>query len=251
DSSSASANFSTPWQGSPNVVFIGNGTPVNAGAIRIDNPGSTPLTIDNVSVDLQRPTAQFNLWGSFIIPAGGSAILTQTQPGNFDTSSFPIVLCGGTLAAGETRIPTVTVTIGGTPQTFQDTGHVLDTGGFDLSCRGNESLQWRQIGGAGIASPAGHLTFGPAGSTGTGGSPVTTTAQLTDASGAPLANVAVDFDVLNGPNAGQTSQGITDSQGKATFAYSSSAQGADILQASVTNTSQGTLQSNQISVNWQ
>src|SRR5215467_3107689 len=155
DSSSASGSFPTPWQGSPNVVFMGTGTPINAGAIRIDNPGSTPLSIDSVSVDLQRPTAQFNLWGSFTIPAGGSAILTQTQPGNFDTSAFPIVACGGTLASNETRIPRITVTIGGTPQTFADSAHVLDTGGFDLSCRGNESLQWRQVGTVGIANLGG------------------------------------------------------------------------------------------------
>lgn len=251
DSSSSSLNFPTPWQGSPNVVFVGNGTPVSAGAIRIDNPGATPLAVDSVSVDLQRPTAQFNLWGSFTIPAGGSAILTQTQPGNFDTSAFPIVACGGTLAAGETRIPTITVTIAGTLQSFSDTAHVLDTGGFDLSCRGNESLQWRQVGTTGVANLAGHLTLGPASTSANGGSPVTITAQLTDASGAALSNVAVNFDVLSGPNIGQTGQNITDTNGNATFTYSSTVQGADILQASITNASQGTVLSNQATVNWQ
>src|SRR5436305_1443567 len=110
------------------------------------------LTVDSVSVDLQRANAQFNLWGSFTIPAGASAVLTQTQLGNFDTSAFSIVACGRPLAAGETRIPRITVTIAGTPQTFLDTSHVLDTGGFDLSCRGNESLQWRQVGASGIES---------------------------------------------------------------------------------------------------
>ena len=42
DSSAPSLNFPTPWQDSPNIVFIGGGAPVNAGAIRIDNPGSVP-----------------------------------------------------------------------------------------------------------------------------------------------------------------------------------------------------------------
>jgi len=99
DGSSASANFPTPWQNSPNTVFVGGGTPVDAGAIRIDNTSGAPLAIDSVAVDLQRGNAQFNLWGSFTIPATGSAILTQTQPGNFDTSAFPIAPCGVCLDA--------------------------------------------------------------------------------------------------------------------------------------------------------
>jgi RHS repeat-associated protein len=251
DGSSASANFPTPWQNSPNTVFIGGGTPVDAGAIRIDNTSGAPLAIDSVAVDLQRGNAQFNLWGSFTIPANGSAILTQTQPGNFDTSAFPIAPCGGTLSSTETRIPIITVTVAGTPQTFSDTAHVLDTGGFDLSCRGNESLQWRPVGSVGIDHPAGTLTLQPANTTGSGGSPVTTTAQLEDASGAPLSNVAVDLKILSGPNMGQTAQDITDSQGNAHFTYTSSAQGADVLQASILNASSATVLSSQAVVDWQ
>lgn len=251
DSSSPSANFPTPWQGSSNTIFIGNGAPVDAGAIRIDNSSGAPLTIDSVSVDLQRSNAQFNLWGSFTIPANGSAILTQTQPGNFDTSAFPIVACGGTLDTNETRVPTITVTSAGTPQTFVDTAHTLDTGGFDLSCRGNESLQWRQVGTAGIDHPAGHLALQPANSLASGGSPVTASAVLTDATGAPLPNVTVNFNILSGPNAGQSGQDITDTQGNAHFTYTSAVQGADIIQASVQNASTATLLSSQAVVNWQ
>ncbi|HMC21315.1 MAG TPA: hypothetical protein VKL19_05680, partial [Thermoanaerobaculia bacterium] len=188
DSSSASANYPTPWQGSPNVVYLGGGTPVDAGAIRLDNTSGVPIAIDSVSVDLQRANAQFSLWQNFTIPARGSAVLTQTQPGNFDTSAYPIVQCGGTLDAGETRIPKITVTIAGTPASFIDTAHVLDTGGFDLSCRGNESLQWRHIGTTGIDSAGGHLTLAPAAISGSGGSPITLGAQLSDPNGTPIAN---------------------------------------------------------------
>jgi RHS repeat-associated protein len=251
DSSSPSANFPTPWQGSPNTIFLGGGAPVDAGAIRLDNSSGAPLTIDSVSVDLQRSNAQFNLWGSFTIPANGSAILTQTQPGNFDTSAFPIVACGGTLNPNETRVPTITVTIAGTPQTFVDTAHTLDTGGFDLSCRGNESLQWRQVGTAGIDHPAGHLALQPATLSASGGSPVTPSAILTDATGAPLPNVNVNFNILSGPNAGQSGQDITDTQGNAHFTYTGAVQGADILQASVQNASTATLLSSQAVVTWQ
>jgi len=60
------------------------------------------------------------------------------------------------------------VSVNGTPQTFSDSGQVLDTGGFDLvnasPCPGqpntsgncNESLRWRLIGTSGISNPGGN-----------------------------------------------------------------------------------------------
>lgn len=108
-----------------------------------------------------------------------------------------------------------------------DTAHVLDTGGFDLTCRGNESLQWRGIATTGIANPIGQLTLSPPSTSASGGAPVTSTAQVTDAAGAGLANVAVDFKVLSGPNAGQSGEISSDSQGHAQFTYTGSNQGTD------------------------
>jgi len=253
DGSSSTPNFPAPWQNSPNIVFIGGGSPLNAGAIRLDNLTGAPLVIDNVSVDLTRPGPVFNLWGSFTIPAQGSAILTQTQPGNFDTSAFPIVAtCGGTPAPGDTRIPQIAVTIGGVAQTFADAAHVLDTGGFDFgNCRGNESMQWRPIGTTGIANAAGRLTLSPASTSASGGNPVTLTAQWTDAANQALSNATVNFQVLSGPNAGLTSQNITDAQGNAALTYTSSAQGGDVVQASVANASGASVSSNQVTVAWQ
>src|SRR5690242_18032606 len=49
DNSSASAAYPIPWQGATNVVFLGGGSPTNAGAVRIDNPGGTPLFVNSVS----------------------------------------------------------------------------------------------------------------------------------------------------------------------------------------------------------
>lgn len=250
DSSSPSAAFPTPWQGAPNVVYIGGGAPLDAGAIRLDNTANAPLAVDRVSVDLKRAGAQFALWPPFTIPARGSAILTQTLPGNFDTSAYPIVPCGGTLPDGDPRVPTVTVTIGGAPVTFLDTAHVLDTDGFDASCRGNESLGWRAIGTSGPGAPGGTLSLGPAGLSGHGGSPITLQAHLQDAEGAPLANVAVDFRAISGPNAGETGADVTDSQGDAQFTYIGTAQGADVVRASVTNVSGASVASNDVTVTW-
>ena len=156
DSSSATANFPEPWnESNPSVNFVGGGTAYRAGAIRLDNPTGSALTIDSVKVDLGRPGPVFALWTNITVPANGSAILTQTQDGNFNTSASPIVGCGQPLVNNETRIPKITVTVAGAATDLLDTAHVLDTGGFDSSCRGNQSLDWRPIGSAGITSPAG------------------------------------------------------------------------------------------------
>src|SRR5262245_44922033 len=88
------SNFPIPWRGSPNVVFQGGGNSFDAGAIRIDNLGLTAIAIDSVVVDLQRPGPRFNLWGSFTVPPGQVAILTQTGEYNFDTSDYQFLPCG-------------------------------------------------------------------------------------------------------------------------------------------------------------
>ena len=88
DNTSPSANFPEPWNEANSLVnFAGSGTVYRAGAIRLDNPGSVPVTVDSVKVDLGRPGPVFQLWQNIVVPAGGSAILTQTQDGNFNTSA--------------------------------------------------------------------------------------------------------------------------------------------------------------------
>src|SRR5258708_38904686 len=92
--------FPVPWSGAPNTIFLGN--PVfgsspcgtlphcfDGGAIRIDNTGSSDMTIDSVSVDDHSSVSGgkvFNLWGSFTVPAGKSGILAQNPPGNNPSS---------------------------------------------------------------------------------------------------------------------------------------------------------------------
>ena len=74
DNSSASANFPEPWnETNPLINFVGGGTVYRAGAIRLDNPGSLPVTVDSVKVDLGRPGPVFQLWQNIVVPAGGSA----------------------------------------------------------------------------------------------------------------------------------------------------------------------------------
>ena len=244
-----SANFPVPWAGAPNVVYIGTPSPLDAGAIRLDNNTDAPMPVDNVTVDLGRPGPVYSLWGSFLVPAHGSVILTQTQPFNFDTSDDPIVGCGGTLTPGDPRVPRVTVTIAGVGTTYFDTGHILDTGGFDLACRGNESLQWRLIGTTGINANGDFLLSPPTG-TSQLGQPYTVTASVTDGTGQPLANVSVRFTVTAGPNRTRTGTATTDPSGHASFTYTSTIAGTDTIQATITNASGGTSTSNPVTVTW-
>ena len=232
-------NFPSPWQGAPNVSFYGAGPNFNAGAIRLDNGTSSPIAVDSVSVDLQRPGPVFSLWQNITVPANGSAILTQTSAYNFVSSGYPIVSCGGTIPSGDTRIPLVTITESGNSTTFLDTSHVLDTGGFDLSCRGNRSLAWRAIGTTGIEAPSAGITLSPDGSITETGVSATFTAQTVDAAAQPLANAGVSFTIKTGPNAGKTTATTANSQGNATFSYSSASACSDTIQAS--NTGSATL----------
>lgn len=239
-----------PWLGSPNVLFLGNGGPWDAGAIRLDNPTNAPIPVDSVVVDLQRPGPTFNLWGSFSIPAHGSAILTQTTSFNFDTSDYDVSPCGSVLPPSDPRIPMVTISIGGETSSFLDTGHILDTGGFDYVCIGNESLQWRPIGTTGIGNVGATLTLAPPSQSHAIGQPAPVVATVNDAAGGPLANVTVDFTVLSGPRAGTTGSAISDATGEANFTYTSPSVGTDTLQASVTNASGGSFSSNTVTVDW-
>ncbi|HEX3528051.1 MAG TPA: carboxypeptidase regulatory-like domain-containing protein [Thermoanaerobaculia bacterium] len=244
-----SSAFPVPWQGSPNVVFLGQGPVFDAGAVRLDNATDDPIAVDGVSVDVGRPGPVYNLWGGFTVPAHGSVVLTQTAPFNFDTSDFPIVGCNQTLAPNDPRVPRVTVTVGGAPTTYFDTGHILDTGGYDLACRTNESLQWRLIGTTGINSNGAFL-LAPVTGTSPLGTSYTLTAALTDANNQPLPNVTVVFTATAGPNKGRAGQAVTDAAGRATFAYASTFSGTDTWQATVTNQSGGTLTSNAATVVW-
>ncbi len=259
--------FPVPWSGSPNTIFLGN--PVygsspcgtlphcfDAGAIRLDNSSSSDIPIGSVSVDdhSSLPGGKvFNLWGSFTVPAGKSVILTENPPtnnpsyDNFDTSGAPKGNCTPITVA-----PTVTITIGGIPTTLVDSTHVLDTNGIDTescSVQQNESIQWRHIGAPGVKT--GTLTLSPATTTQLVGQQVTETATLLDGGGKGLANATVTFTVTSGPNAGQSSTAVTDNTGQASFTYTDTAAGTDIVVASVTTAyTVGPFLSNQTSVLW-
>jgi len=73
---------------------------------------------------------------------GQDAVFTQTAQFNFDSSDNPFIgsvsptnnCSTGALSSTATctaNAPVVTLTVNGTPVMLLDTGHVLDTGGFD------------------------------------------------------------------------------------------------------------------------
>ena len=177
--------FPTPWLSDPKVVSQTTlpGT-FDSGAVRIDNTGTTSITITNFTVTLNGGAPVFGIWGPLTINPGQVGIFTQTGSFNFDSSDFgpfgglpPLDLaptipgnnqiggCSSTsavLAAAlpseqaicQSHIPVVSFMENGTLITAKDTGHILDTGGWDFVNNGafgedgNESINWNVIGSA-------------------------------------------------------------------------------------------------------
>ena len=213
----------------------------------------SPVLVEDVKVDLHHGSGGasgpiYDLWGSFTVPANGQAILTQSVCcSNFDTSDSPLEPCAVRAPPADPRVPTITVTASGTTATISDTGHVLDTSGYDTACQGNESIQWTTLGSAPCVGST--LTLAPPSQTATQFGNASVTATFANSCGQPLSGAAVTFKVTGGVNVGKTGSASTNANGQAEFNYSTSVTGVDTLQASVTNPA-GTVQSNSVSVTW-
>ncbi|HKW98774.1 MAG TPA: PEP-CTERM sorting domain-containing protein [Bryobacteraceae bacterium] len=165
---------------------------LDSGAVRIDNTSANSITISNLTIKLNGGAQTAALWGPMTLLPGQVGIFDQTTQFNLDTSDFGFMgafpnnsllypnnflgngntsLIGGcsssaTLiaAAGQTTncnaaIPVVSFTVHDnvtstdTPFSFNDTGHILDTGAWDFVNNGafgedgNESINWNVIGG--------------------------------------------------------------------------------------------------------
>lgn len=248
----AGGTFPSPWQGDPNTVFLGagGGPPPSwdTGAIQLDNTtGSAPVDVSDVSVDVWGQVV--DLWGAFTIPASHRVILAQTALYNFDSSDFNSNPCGS-YADPTNNPPTITVTFSdGSTATYTDSGHILDTGGFDYACIGNEATQWTGVGGGAVGGSA-TLTLKanqPNPSTCTTSNLVAT---LTGPDGSPLADSPISFADQKGPNKGTIGNPVfTDANGQATVAYLGDVAGTDTDIASFTSGG-STLQSNAVSVVW-
>lgn len=159
--------FPDPWEDSSNVIFKGNGVGAtldyDSGAIRIDNPTSSDITISSVTVDLPgtecnpdpygcRPF-HFDIWPhDIVVPANYTLILTQNSPqysnmSNFDTSDRNFTNCDPFFwSPDDIHSPIITIETPSDLQVIVDTGHVLDRGGMDVAhCIGNESAPWTLV----------------------------------------------------------------------------------------------------------
>ena len=182
-------------------TFLGNTSGLDSGAVMIINNGVTDLTINDLSVNDRASGVTYTIWGGAgsghlgalgtVLHAGKAMILIENAGNNFDSSDFggntnPQQYGGfdadtnncstGAIAAQPSCVnnsPIVTFTIDSLVQSgLIDTGHVLDTGGFDSvnfvhnhsdgTRSTNESLQWRLIGTTGIQDPGGNHVPEPA-----------------------------------------------------------------------------------------
>jgi len=171
-----------PWQGSPNVVFIGtsdhNDNNWDSSCIRVDN--LTSGTLSGVVVTADLGSSHFALWGTNSIPAGYHLILAQTTYQNFDGSDTNPAGCYGCnpnlcLTERSSDIPVVHVTVNSTTKDYLDKGQVMNTGGYDgAGCpyvggslpttRYDESHAWAQVftaSGASIVAAPSAVTSTP------------------------------------------------------------------------------------------
>jgi hypothetical protein len=192
DNLRASGFFPTPWLGGAGVVSeTPTGQSLDTGAIRIDNNTGAAITISDMTVTLGGGQI-FNIWSPLVIPDGGIGIFTQTASYNFDSSDYGLFgggpvnvdathpLGGCTNPANATEVanclafqPVVAFNLDGSPASYTDSGHILDTFGYDLinlpppGGDGNESINWNLIGstptrgGSSTPEPTAALLLGP------------------------------------------------------------------------------------------
>ncbi len=93
------------------------------------------------------------------------------------------------------------------------------------------------------------ITLTPANATNPVGTNHTITATVAG-TGDPVPNRNVNFTVVSGPNAGLTGSAITDSNGHASFTYTSNSPGTDTIQASFENSQGVTVISSPVTKTW-
>jgi hypothetical protein len=98
-------------------------------------------------------------------------------------------------------------------------------------------IWWRELCGQtlGPGQSVSGLTLTPATATNDVGVMHTVTALVKDTINNPIPSVVVNFTIISGPNAGLVGSATTDSNGEATFSWTSLAVGTDTVQASVVN----------------
>jgi hypothetical protein len=251
-------NFPTPWDGSPNTIFEGcapSACTYDAGAVRIVNNSGSAVTVNSVAVHVD--TCTYSGWSPATLAPGADLIVTELIGGASNGCPGPVHMDTSDVGPGGSNyalvctpdgiVPTVEVMINHQTTSYSDSGQVLNTGGFDGACIGNESTQWTAIGHAPCKGSL--LTLAPVAQTRGVGTTATLNATFTNSCGQALSDVAVKFAVLSGPNLGRSGSGTTDVNGVAPLSYISQLVGTDTLRASVSNLI-GSINSNTATVTW-
>lgn len=204
DNLRASGFFPTPWIGDSGVVSeTPDGQSLDAGAVRVDNTSGGSITITDFQVTF--PTVgTYSIWSDLTLAAGEIGVFTQIFSYNFDTSeteelggtppnslapnnylgngnlsliggcssSAALIASAGLTSVCDGAIPVISFKIGSDTYSFNDTGHILDTGGYDFINNsiygedGNESINWNLVGsiptrgGTGVPEPLTLSLFG-------------------------------------------------------------------------------------------
>ena len=78
----------------------------------------------------------------------------------------------------------------------------------------------------------------------------TVTAIVQDDDGNPIVGRDVDFTIVSGPHAGLTGTDTTDANGQATFTYTGTSEGTDVIEAAMVDSQGNTVTSNQVTKEW-
>lgn len=97
--------------------------------------------------------------------------------------------------------------------------------------------------------PVGDITLTPASATNDVGTSHTVTAHVTE-DGVVQVGKTVTFEVLSGPHAGTTGTAVTDASGDASFGYTGTAAGTDVIEASFVDSAGVTRKSNRATKEW-
>ena len=97
--------------------------------------------------------------------------------------------------------------------------------------------------------PVGDITLTPAAATNDVGESHTVTATVKE-DGVIQVGKTVTFEVLSGPHAGTTGTAVTDSAGQASFSYTGTAAGTDVIEASFVDSAGVTRRSNRATKEW-
>jgi len=94
------------------------------------------------------------------------------------------------------------------------------------------------------------ILIGPLSAVNPVGTQHTVTATVQDDQGAPIVGREVTFEIVSGPHVGLTDTDTTDATGEATFSYTGTSAGTDVIIATMLDTAGARVTSNEVTKKW-